>query len=820
MVPASAALPASALQGVVFVVCFRLPVGLLILCAARAGAESPVVRVEVNPARVALVGSEARQSLLVQGTRQDGSLVDLTNSTKLTISDAGVAVATGQTIRAAGDGIASIRVEVAGQIVVVPVRVSGFARPREFHFENDIEPLLGRFGCNSSGCHGKAEGQNGFKLSVFGYDPPADYSALVKEARGRRIFASAPERSLFLTKAAGQVPHGGGTRIAAGMDAYETIRGWIAAGATMGAADVPTVERIRVEPAERILAMHAGQQLRVTARYSDGREVDVTPMARFQSNNPAIAGVSADGLVLAADRPGEATILASFANEVAVFRALVPRPGTSAFPNLPPKNFIDPLVVAKLRKLNLAPSGPADDWTYLRRVYLDVIGTLPTADESRRFLADGAPDKRARLIDSLLDRPEYSDYWALKWADLLRVDRQALGHRRAYAYYRWIRASVADNVPFDRFARDIVTAEGPLEDSPAGSFYSAAAKPGDAANTLSQVFLGVRIACAECHHHPADKWGQADYYGMAAFFTPVAARQVGSVDAIVVNGSATSTHPRTGAAIGATPLGMKFEAKPGDRRPDLAAWMTSSDNPFFARNLANRLWANFLGRGLVEPVDDVRATNPPSNVALLDALAADVVASKFNVKAVIRTICASRTYQTAATPNETNARDEQNYSRALFKRPDAEVLLDMLCQATGVTEKFTGTPVGTRAIQLWDSKVRHYFLEQFGRPVRATACTCERNAEPTIAHVLHFLNSDTVNDKLRHEGGNIARWCREYADDGRLLDEMYLTFLARLPTPKDREMVTVHLKKSKTRRDGFEDVAWAILNSKEFAFNH
>jgi hypothetical protein len=795
---------------------------LIALCTATlpAAAGEAFTSIQVDPPAVKLNGPDARYSLLISGLRDDGRSIDLSRDARIVPADAHLLRAEGNVVRALADGSTTVRVEAGGKSIAVPVTITGSNSTRQFHFENDIEPLFGRFGCNSSGCHGKAEGQNGFKLSVFGFDPAGDYSALVKEARGRRIFPAAPERSLILAKASGQVPHGGGIRFPLGSDAYQTVRGWIAAGAPIGRSDAPNVERIRVEPAERILAMHAGQQLRVIARYTDGREVDVTYNARFQSNNDSVAVIGADGLVQTSDVPGEAAVMASFANQVAVFRVLVPRPGKVDYPQLPQRNFIDPLVDAKLRKLNILPSGPVEDAEFLRRVYLDVIGTLPSAEEVRKFLADNRNDKRSKLVDALLQRPEYADFWALKWSDVLRADRQALGPQGAYAYYKWIRQSIADNKPFDQFAREIVTAEGPLDESPAGGFYKVMTKPGETASTLSQVFLGIRIACAECHHHPFDRWSQTDYYGMAAFFSPVGLRKIGSTEAVVSQGEATARHLRTGEMIAATALGAKAAQGKGDHRDELAAWMTGPENPYFARNVVNRVWAHFLGRGLVEPVDDVRSTNPPTNPELLDALAKKLVESKFDVKALIRLICNSRVYQTSSTPNETNKRDDQNYSRALFKRTDAEVLLDMITQTTGVPEKFDGFPLGTRAIELWDSKVRHYFLKQFGRPVRASACECERTAEPNIAQVLHLLNSDFIDTRLRHDDGRIARWARSTESDAKIIDEMYLTFLGRPIAPAERKIALDYLTKAKDRRVGLEDVAWALLNTKEFLFNH
>ncbi len=701
---------------------------------------------------------------------------------------------------------------------------SGSPRTRPFHFENDIIPILTKFRCNSSGCHGKAEGQNGFKLSVFGFDPAADYAALTQESRGRRVFPAAPDHSLLLQKISGRVAHGGGLRIPRGSPEYAVLRGWIAAGMPFGDPASPHVVSVRVEPRERLLGMKARQPLRVVARYSDGREEDVTHHARFQSNSDGLATVSEDGLVTTGETPGEVAVMAAYMGAVDVFKVLIPRPQRiDPYPAVPANNFIDPLVFEKLRKLNIVPSEPADAATFLRRVYLDVIGTLPTAAEVRRFLADRRPDRRARLVDELLDRPEFADYWALKWADLLRVDRQALGHKDAYAYYRWIRDSVAANKPLDQFAREVITAEGPLAEVGPANFYKVVPKPGAAASTLSQVFLGVRIACAECHHHPFDRWSQTDYYGMQAFFTQVSLKNTPAGPLVVTGDSPPTKHPRTGATIPAHALGAPSPAAPppGDRRRALAAWLTSPDNPWFARNLANRTWAHFLGRGLAEPVDDVRATNPPTNPELLDALARHLSASHFDFRQLIRTITASRVYQLSSRPNATNERDEQNYSRALFKRSDAEVLLDMVCQTTGVGERFAGVPPGTRAIQLWDSKVPHYFLKLFGRPVRASACECERSHQPGVAQVLHLLNGPEIHAKLTHAKGTVARLAAERTDDGSLVDELYLTFYSRFPTAAERRTALDYISKDPARRrEAAEDLAWGMMNSLEFLFNH
>jgi hypothetical protein len=509
---------------------------------------------------------------------------------------------------------------------------------------------------------------------------------------------------------------------------------------------------------------------------------------------------------------------------VDVFQALVPRSESIANScPWPDDNRIDSLVARKLRKLNIQPSEPADDAEYLRRVYLGVIGTLPTPEESRQFLRDPRSDRRARLVDRLLSRPEFNDYWALQWADLLRVDREALGHKRAYAYYRWIRESIAQHKPLDQFARELVSAEGPLDAVGPASFYKVVSRPGDVASTLGQVFMGVRIACAECHHHPFDRWGQNDYYGMAAFFAPVGLRPSPRGEELLAVGDPATRNPRTGQVVPAHAFDASAvaAASPSERRQALATWLTAPENPWFARNLANRVWAHLMGRGLVEPVDDVRSTNPPSNPELLDELARTLVASKFDLRALIRAITLTRVYSLSSRPNFTNDRDEQNYSRASFKRIEAEVLLDMVCQSTGVGEKFPGVPAGSRAIQLWDSKVPHDFLKLFGRPVRATACECERNVEPSVGQVLHLLNGPEIQAKLAHENGNVARMVRTIADDPELVDELYLTFYSRFPTSAERTVATEHLRHEPgRRRQAAEDLAWTLMNSLEFLFNH
>ncbi|MCI0360420.1 MAG: DUF1549 and DUF1553 domain-containing protein, partial [Planctomycetaceae bacterium] len=509
---------------------------------------------------------------------------------------------------------------------------------RPLNFENDIVPILSRYGCNSSGCHGKAEGQNGFKLSVFGFDPPADYRALAVEGRGRRVSPAAPDKSLLLLKANGGMPHGGGVRIPPDRPELATLRRWIAEGLPFGSANDPQITRIELSQREAVLAMGQTLPLAVTATWSDGRREDVTHLSRFQSNSEGLAGVDEAGLVTAGQSPGVAAVMASYLGQVDTLHLVIPRqPAIQNYPQPTEHNFIDTHVYRRLKQLNIVPAEVCSDAEFLRRVSLDLLGTLPTADEARRFLADDRPDRRTLLVDELLKRPEFADYWALKWADLLRVDRQALGHRGAYDFYRWIRTSLAEAKPMDVLARELITAEGPLSETPPANFYRAVPEPGKAAGTISQVFLGVRIECAQCHHHPFDRWSQTDYFGMTAYFAQLQRKATPLGETLVAVGDPATTHPRTGQPIAAHALGQPLPEKnpEGDRRRELADWVTRGDNPWFARNLANRVWAHLLGRGLVEPVDDFRDTNPPTNPELLDALGRHLVDERFDLRAIL-----------------------------------------------------------------------------------------------------------------------------------------------------------------------------------------
>ena len=780
--------------------------------------------IQVFPDAVVLDGGESSQGLLVSLIDSSGRAKDLTrDATYRAISERYFTVdATGR-VTALHNGQSVIEVTTKDQTVRVPVTVRNADQPTDRHFHTDVVPILSRHGCNSSACHGKADGQNGFKLSVFGFDQNADYEALVREGRGRRIFPAAPEQSLLLGKASGMVPHGGGARLPVDSKEYRLIREWIAAGAKLDTQQ-PNVVSIEVFPRERILEFDSQQQILVTAVFDDGSRRDVTDLARFRSNNEGMAAVDEHGLVQVGTSTGHVAVMAEFLNRMETLQLLIPNPDTgdqTELTSTSSDSFIDRHVGRRLEQLNITAAPLADDATFMRRAYVDIIGTLPTANEARRFLADASKGKRIVLVDDLLDRPEYATYWALKWSDVLHVDRAILGHRRAYAYYRWIRENLKSNRRMDEFARDITTANGLLDESPQAGFYQAVLEPGARASAFSQVFLGIRIDCAECHHHPFDRWSQEDYYSMTAYFARVSTKPLG--ESLVMDNTVKIMHPRTGEEVVARPLGTTdaSASTADDPRADLAAWLIDDANPWFARNLANRTWAHFFGRGLVEPVDDVRQTNPSSNSALLEELADYLKSHDYDAKELIRLITVSNAYQRATQTNVTNETDTQNASRAQLRPIAAEVLLDAISQTTGIPSRFDGAANGTRAIELWDSKQQHPFLRLFGRPERKTACECERASEPSVSQVLHIMNSPEIYARLNHQGGIVSKLVREIPENSMLAEELYLTFLNRYPKDSERQVINKYFAvDADSRRDAAVDLAWSLMNTLEFAFNH
>jgi hypothetical protein len=809
----------------------RIAIAALLIGVLAGGARAADLR--VTPAAIVLESPEATQQILADTQAEDGRAIDLTRAAEYASNDPAVAVvdATGL-VEPRAEGRTEIVVRHEGHEVRVPVEVRGIARPAPVSFEHQIIPILTKAGCNTGGCHGKAEGQNGFKLSVFGFDPAADHQALLMEGRGRRVFLPAPEHSLLLRKATSAVPHGGGLKIEPGGLRYRRLLRWITEGAPLHVEGAEPTVAIEVEPAQQVLLAGGTQQLRVTAIDAAGGRRCVTSEAEYSSNAPTIADVDTRGWIAASDIPGEAAILVRYMGQVAICRVTLPRPGVT-FERPAEANFIDRLVWDKLTRLGIPPSPPADDATFMRRAFLDVTGTLPTADEARAFLTSADPDRRARLIDDLLARPEYADYWTMRWSDVLRVDKDKITPQGAVGMTRWLRRQLAENRPYDQFVRDIITVQGDTTgESPAG-FYKALDTPELLGRSVSQVFLGVRIECAQCHHHPFERWGQDDYFAFAGYFTGVARKPLASgAEAVFAGPGKDLSNPRTTLAVPTKALGAAATdlSKAADRRAALADWMTAPDNPFLARMLANRLWAHYFGRGLVEPIDDLRATNPATNEPLLEALAAHLRETGYDMRAFTRTLLNSRVYQLSSEALPGNADDEQNFSHAARKALPAEVLLDAICQATDVPEKFIGWPEGYRAVQVWDNRLPSYFFQIFGRPVRASVCECERSNDPSIAQALHLMNSPEVAGKIADRRGRARRLAEGGRPPRAVIDELFLATLARLPTDDEAALLLPTFDAVDTatspdaallaRRAATEDVLWALVNSKEFLYNH
>jgi hypothetical protein len=727
-------------------------------------------------------------------------------------------------------------------VLAVPLLAAPAAAADSPSFVNDVVPVLTRQGCNQGACHGKGSGQNGFRLSLRGYAPEQDHRWLTREFDARRIDPAHPERSLLLLKPTGQVPHEGGKLFAVGSREYDTLLAWITAGAPGPDASDPKVTRLEVNPGDVMLRVGEAVPLTAVATFSDGSRRDVTWLTKFESNDPAVAEVAPDGRVTAR-RNGATAVRAAFQTEVAVAAFAVPSDRVVEESLYAARNnFIDDHVFAKLRDLRIEPSGLSSDAEFVRRVYLDACGILPTPDEVREFLADASPDKRARLIDRLLDRPEFVDYWTLFLSDLLQNrkerDHDVRGTKGVRQFHDWLRKQVEANRPWDELARDVLTATGPTTEHPAVGYFVVTVgehrEPhnSEVAESVAQAFLGTRIGCARCHNHPLERYTQDDFYHFAAFFSRVRLdrkdpRQEPTVLRVghrepAQNGKPVGvTQPRTGKFLRPQPLDRSAVGfLPGeDPRRKLAAWITNPSNEFFAGAMVNRVWRHYLGVGLVEPVDDLRATNPPSNPALWAALKAEFVAHRFDLKHLMRVILNSRTYQLTSATRPGNEADARFHSRYYARRLPAEVLLDAVSQATDHPERFDGYPVGVRAVQVPDPGVNSYFLRMFGRSDRVTACACERADDVTLPQLLHLRNG-TVIDKITARGAALPRLLEAETDDDRVTDELFLRTLSRPPTADERAAVRAALADGGARPHVFADLMWALLNSKSFAFNH
>ncbi|MCH2202029.1 MAG: DUF1549 domain-containing protein [Fuerstiella sp.] len=714
---------------------------------------------------------------------------------------------------------------------------------RPVYFATDVVPILTKLGCNGGGCHGKATGQNGFKLSLFGFDPEFDHQAIVKAGRGRRLLPASPDRSLLLMKATSETPHGGGQRLVKSSEDYDMLLDWIAQGAVEPRSDDPQLVRIELAPPIKTLRADSKIQLTVTAFFSDGTSRDVSRQTVYESNQPDVATVDADGLVSTTSQSGLVSVMARFGEKIVTFDAALPfARNDSAMADVQKQldileqefvgSDINQLLLQQWRRMGVVPSALADDATLIRRLTIDICGTLPTKREVTEYLNDERPNKRDRLVERLLARSEYSSYFALKWADILqnRGAGYSTSKQRAGTtlFSAWIRDSIAANKPYDQFVAEIVAASGSQNENPPTIWYRTVRKTPEYVESVAQAFLGVRIQCAQCHNHPTERWTQSDYYGLAAVFSRVG-RKGGFADAevptnevIYVKSHGTMKHPRTGELLSPKPLGdAAFEADGfSDPRRHLANWMTDPENPFFARTMVNRVWAHFLSRGIVHPIDDARSTNPPSNPELLDALADGFIASGFDIKQLIRTITGSYVYLLDSSPNEGNAGDVQSFARFYPRRMTAEVLLDGISQVLEVPTSFPGMPPGTRAIDLPDENVAAHFLDVFGRPARMSACECERVDAPSLAQALELVNSTEIQRKLTAESGYASRLAASGLTTEDVVTDCFLTMLARYPRPSEHETAVSFIDSQQDLTTACRDLLWSLLATNEFLLNH
>ncbi len=782
----------------------------------------------ILPPKVDLSGPEARQQLIAE--RTDGRYQeDSTRKAEWRSSDPKIAtVDNAGLVHPTGDGMATITATTSGQSASVQVNVKGTHDPFTWSFRNHVIPVLTKMGCNQGACHGALAGKNGFKLTLRGYDPDADYDTLTRQASARRVSITDPPASLILQKATFSIPHGGGLRFKKDTLEYRVIDEWIAAGIPAPANTDPEITGLEVFPKSAVLKTGAEQQLAVRAKYSNGATADVTRWVKYSSNNEGVATVDDNGLVKM-NGAGESAVTLYYSSKVLYARLTVPydnQVAAAAYDKFPRRNYIDDLVVAKLKSLNIAPSSLAGDAIFIRRAYLDAAGVLPTAEEVENFLNDKSPDKRAKVIDQILGRDEFVDYWSYKWSDLLLVNSRKLRPPQMWSFYNWIHDSVKSNKPWDQFARDIFTGTGSTREHGALNYFVLHKDPIELSENATQAFLGQRLTCARCHNHPLEKWTQKQYYQMANLFSRIGLKSDGADTVVFAKVSGDVNHPRLLRPLPPTPLdgkSLSLDAT-SDRRLVFAEWITSPENPFFARAVVNRVWANFMGRGLVHPEDDVRATNPASNEELLSALTKDFVRHKFDVQYLIRTIMNSGAYQLSSEANATNQSDDRFYSRYLVKRLPAEVILDAMSQVTGVPTAFRDYPVGTRALQLPDSQVPSQFLTSFGRPIRNICDSSERSSDPNVAQALHVINGDTLNKKISAPDGYAAMFLKLGLPESRIIDQLFLSAYSRYPDDQERASLTSALATTRStadaRRQALEDLMWAMLTSKEFLFNH
>jgi len=795
----------------------------ILLWTAATVSAANVTRIDVYPPDIQLSTKLDFQRLIVVATRDDGVTTDVTTAASVRLADPALVRLDGRTVYPAADGETTLEAEYQGFKAAATVAVKHATAERPISFHLDIMPVLMRAGCNTGGCHGAARGKDGFNLSLFGFDPKGDYHRITREETVRRINLAVPESSLLIEKSIGSVAHTGGKRFDSDSQYNKALLRWLEAGVPLDEGEVPGVAELQIFPPKAVIeGAGSTQQFLARAIYTDGTDRDVTDLAVFLTSNENSAAVNPDGLVTAGAR-GEAFVMGRFETHTIGSQVLVL---PQDMPYTPPPvtgNYIDQFVGDKLLKLRILPSDLASDEEFLRRVTIDIAGMLPTEEEYREFLADDAADKRAKRIDRLLARKEFSEIWAMKWSNWLMVkSSNEVSYKSMFLYSSWLTDKIARNEPLDQMVRDLLSATGGTFTSPATNFYQIERDTLKTAENVAQVFMGFRTQCAQCHNHPFDRWTMDDYYSFAAFFSQIGRKQGEDYRETIVFNSAGGDvrHP-----LGGRPMPPKFlggeqpDVQGKDRRVVLADWLTSPENPYFATNVANRVWAHFFGRGIVEEVDDIRISNPPSNPELFETLGKKLVEYEYDFKQLVRDICNSEAYQRSFVRNPSNETDESNFAHANVRRIPAEMLLDCLSQVTQTKEKFRGLPLGARAVQIADGETSTYFLTTFGRAKRETVCACEATTDPTLSQALHMLNGEAVQGKIA-QGGVVKKLLEQGQTPEQVIESLYIRCLCRKPTADEREKLLALVTAAENPQAGLDDVFWAILNSREFLFNH
>jgi hypothetical protein len=800
------------------------PLALMLLAGTSAAAEPAALKLEVFPPDVQLTTSRDRQAFIVVATRPDGVTQDVTATAKATLANPALVRIDGHTLFPAADGATTLALEFQGQTVSLPVTVKDAAVERPISFKLDVMPVFMRSGCNTGSCHGAARGKDGFNLSLFGFDPDGDHHRLTHEIGFRRVNLALPRESLMMQKTDGSVPHTGGKRFANDSEYYQTILRWIEAGVPKDPPEVPTVVGLELYPPKAVLeGKDTTQQFIARAKYSDGTDRDVTNLALFLTNNDNSAPISSDGLVTAAAR-GEAFIMARFGTQNVGSQVLVlPKDLQYTPPTTPPVNYVDELVDAKLRRIRVLPSDLCSDEVFLRRATIDITGLLPAIEEYQAFMADADPAKRARLVDRLLERKEFSEIWALKWANLLMVkSNNDVSYKSMFLYSNWLTNQISSNVPLNVMVQNLLSASGGTFKNPATNYYQIERDTLKTAENVAQVFMGIRTQCSQCHNHPFDRWTMDDYYSFAAFFAQIGRKQGEDYrETIIFNsGGGEVNHPVGGRRMAPKFLGGATPNVDGkDRRAELVKWLASPENPYFATSVANRVWAHFFGLGIVEPIDDIRVSNPASNPELFEALGAKLTSYNYDFKQLVRDICNSHAYQRSSQANASNEDDTKNFSHSRIRRIPAESLLDCLSQVTEIQEKFQGLPLGARAVQVADGTTSNYFLTSFGRSPRTTVCAAEATTEPTLSQALHLINGDTVARKIG-ESKRLQKLIDGGQKPAQIVETIYLACLSRKPSPEEMQKLDGLLATETNPRNAVDDILWAVLNSREYLFNH